>query len=440
MKQGRILVVDDEEIARRNLSHVLEREGYEVDCAQDGASALALLAEKSYQLLLTDLRMPGIDGLELLRQTKSRWPETEVVMITAHANTSSAVEAMSNGAFYYVEKPFRLPDVRKIVGEATQKAALKRENASLKAALDQATTAPRIISNNPELLAVVGTADGIAGTDCNVLIVGEAGTGRQTLARHIHEKSRRSGSFIAVDCASLADEALTAVLFGTAEKSGAVDEAASGTLFLDNVAATAAGVQLRLQRLLQDGEFSRSDSSLSLKAAVRVIGATDHDLAALAEAGQFRQDLYFRLAVVTLSLPPLRKRRGDIPLLALHFLSRAAQRMGKSVSEISPEAFDRLLAHGFPGNLRELENIVERGVALATGNTLTVNLLPQALANPAAASAGAASPIQTLEALEREHILKALEHTGGNRALAAQLLGIDRVSLWRKLRRYNEEA
>ncbi|MBK8524074.1 MAG: sigma-54-dependent Fis family transcriptional regulator [Betaproteobacteria bacterium] len=439
MKQGRILVVDDEEIARRNLSHVLEREGYEVDCAQDGASALALLAEKSYQLLLTDLRMPGIDGLELLRQTKSRWPETEVVMITAHANTSSAVEAMSNGAFYYVEKPFRLPDVRKIVGEATQKAALKRENASLKAALDQATTAPRIISSNPELLAMVGTADGIAGTDCNVLIVGEAGTGRQTLARHIHEKSGRHGNFVTVDCAAQAEDALISALFGTDGETGAIDEASNGTLFIDNIAAASAGLQLRLQRLLQDGEFSRVGSNQGLPAAIRVIGATDRDIAALAEAGQFRQDLFFRLAVVTLSLPPLRKRRGDIPLLAMHFLGRAAQRMGKGVSEISPEAFDRLLAHGFPGNLRELENIVERGVALATGNALTVDLLPEALANPGETPAGTISPIKTLEALEREHILKALEHTGGNRALAAQLLGIDRVSLWRKLRRYNEE-
>lgn len=440
MKQGRILVVDDEEIARRNLSHVLEREGYEVDCAQDGAGALALLAEKSYQLLLTDLRMPGIDGLELLRQTKSRWPETEVVMITAHANASSAVEAMSSGAFYYVEKPFRLPDVRKIVGEATQKAALKRENASLKAALDQATTAPRIISSNPELLSVVSTADGIAATDCNVLIVGEAGTGRQTLARHIHEKSGRSGDFVAIDCSSLTEEVLTSTLFGQGSKTGAIDAAVGGTLFLDEVTAATLSVQLRLQRLLQDGEFSRADGSETLKTAIRVIAATDHDLAALAESGQFRQDLFFRLAVVTLALPALRKRRGDIPLLAMHFLSRASQRMGKSVSEISPEAFDRLLAYGFPGNLRELENIVERGVALATGNALTVDLLPETLANPAATPAGTVSPIKTLEELEREHILKALEHTGGNRALAAQLLGIDRVSLWRKLRRYNEEA
>lgn len=439
MKQGRILVVDDEEIARRNLSHVLEREGYEVDCAQDGAGALALLAEKSYQLLLTDLRMPGIDGLELLRQTKNRWPETEVVMITAHANASSAVEAMSSGAFYYVEKPFRLPDVRKIVGEATQKAALRRENASLKAALNQAAVAPKIISSNPELLAVVSTADGIAATDCNVLIVGEAGTGRQTLARHIHEKSGRSGDFVAVDCGSLSEETLAAAMFGQGDKPGALDAAAGGTLFLDEIDATPASVQLCLQRLLQNGEFSRTDSNVVLKATLRVIGACGADLAALSESGQFRQDLYFRLAVVTLNLPPLRKRRGDIPLLAMHFLGRASQRMGKAVSEISPESFDRLLSHGFPGNLRELENIIEHGVALATGNTLTVDLLPETLANPIAPASGE-SPIKTLEALEREHIQKALEHTGGNRALAAQLLGIDRVSLWRKLRRYNEES
>ncbi len=440
MKQGRILVVDDEEIARRNLSHVLEREGYQVDCAQDGAAALALLAEAEYQLVLTDLRMPGIDGLELLRQTKSRWPDTQVVMITAHANASSAVEAMTNGAFYYVEKPFRLPDVRKIVGEATQKAALKRENATLKAALDQAVTAPRVISSNPEMLAVVGTADGIAATDCGVLIVGETGSGREALARHIHEKSGRSGAFVVVNCGISAEDHLAADLFGQDGTPGAVEAAAGGTLFLDEVAALPAALQPRLLRLVEEGEFSRQNDGQTLSANARVISATGQDLPALIAAGSFRQDLYFRLAVVTLSLPPLRKRRGDIPLLAMHFLSRAAQRMGKNVSEISPEAFDRLLSYGFPGNLRELESIIERGVALAGGPVLGVDVLPEALANPASASGDSCPVIKTLEELEREHIQKALEHTGGNRALAAQLLGIDRVSLWRKLRRYNEES
>jgi DNA-binding NtrC family response regulator len=442
MKKGRILVVDDEEIARRNLSHVLEREGYEVDCAQDGAAALALLAESEYRLVLTDLRMPGIDGLELLRQIKQRWPDTEVVMITAHANASSAVEAMTAGAFYYVEKPFRLPDVRKIVGEAIQKAALRRENASLRAALDQVTAAPRIISGNPDMLAVLGTADGIAATDCGVLIVGEPGTGREALARHIHEKSGRPGAFVAVDCGSAPEESLATELFGSEGGApGAIEAANAGTLFLDEVSALPAALQARLLRLAEDGEFVRQGGAEVKKANVRLIAASARDLAALAEAGDFHRGLSFRLAVIVLALPPLRRRRGDIPLLAMHFLSRAAQRMGKPVSEIAPEAFDRLLAYGFPGNLRELESIIERGVALATGQALTADLLPPTLGNPAspAGDEGAAA-IQTLETLEREHIMKALEHTGGNRALAAQLLGIDRVSLWRKLRRYNEEG
>lgn len=440
MKQGRILVVDDEEIARRNLSHVLQREGYQVDCAQDGAAALALLAEGEYQLVLTDLRMPGIDGLELLRQTKQRWPDTEVVMITAHANASSAVEAMTSGAFYYVEKPFRLPDVRKIVGEATQKAALKRENATLRAALDQATTAPRIISSNPEMLALLGTADGIAATDCGVLITGEAGTGREAMARHLHEKSGRRGAFVPVACATMAEAALAVALFGEDDRPGAVEAAAGGTLFLDEVASLPASLQPQLLHLLQDGEFVRQGENRPRRADVRVVAASTQDLAALAGNGAFRQDLYFRLAVVTLALPPLRKRRGDIPLLAMHFLSRAAQRMGKNVSEISPEAFDRLLAYGFPGNLRELESVIERGVALAGGPVLGAELLPEALTRPETPADAGASPIKTLDELEREHIERALEHTGGNRALAAQLLGIDRVSLWRKLRRYNEES
>jgi len=440
MTLARILVVDDEEIARRNLSHVLTREGYEVDCAQDGAAALALLAEKPYQLLLTDLRMPGIDGLELLRQTKARWPETEVVMITAHANASSAVEAMTSGAFYYVEKPFRLPDVRKIVGEATQKAALKRENASLKAALDQAVSAPRILSNNPEMLAVLGKADGIAGTDCAVLVIGERGSGREAMARHIHEKSGRKGAFVAAACTAVSEEALTASLFGQGEAAGAIEAAAGGTLFLDDVSALPAATQLRLLQLLQESEFTRNGESNIRPATARIIAACDHELAPQVEAGNFRQDLLFRLAVVTLNLPPLRKRRGDIPQLATHFLKRAAQRMGKNVAEIAPEVFDRLLAYTFPGNVLELENIIEGAVAQASGAALTVDLLPPAVSAPSADVASDTGGIKTLDEIEREHILKALEHTGGNRALAAQLLGIDRVSLWRKLRRYNEEG
>lgn len=439
MSNARILVVDDEEIARRNLSHVLSREGYDVDCAQDGAAALALLAEKEYQLVLTDLRMPGIDGLELLRQTKQNWPGTEVVMITAHANAASAVEAMTSGAFYYVEKPFRLPDVRKIVGEATQKASLKRENASLRAALDKAARAPRILSNNPEVMATISRADVAAPTDASILITGETGSGREALARHIHERSGRTGGFVVVDCAAQDADTLSAAIFGHDDQAGAIEAAAEGTLLLTGISAAADAVQGRLARLLADNEFARNGDHQTRRSSARVLVTTDADLAAQVEAGQFRQDLLYRLNVITLALPPLRKRRGDVPLLAMHFLTRSAQKLNRNVAEIGPEAFDRLLAYAYPGNVRELENIIERAVARATGPTLAVADLPEDLANPAPAATDGAA-IKTLETLEREHILKALEHTGGNRALAAQLLGIDRVSLWRKLRRYNEEV
>lgn len=439
MKNSAILVVDDEEIARRNLAHVLGREGYQVDCAPDGATALALLDEGSYQLVLTDLRMPGIDGLELLRQIRQRWPQTEVVMITAHANASSAVEAMSAGAFYYVEKPFRLTDVRKIVGEAIQKSLLRRENSALKAALDEAAPALRIVSGNPAMLALIGTADGVAATDCGILIIGESGSGREALARYIHEKSGRSGAFIVVNCAAPSEEALLAEIFGAPGRDGALAAADGGTLFLDEVTLLPPGAQQRLLRVFEEANFGAPQESGRRLPGARLISAARSDLAARVAAGDFRQDLAFRLAVVTLDLPPLRKRRGDIPLLAMHFLQRAAARSGKPVSEITPEAFDRLLAYGYPGNLRELESIIERGVALASSGALGADLLPAALGETApAAEAGEGFP--TLEELERAHIEKALQRSGGNRALAAQLLGIDRVSLWRKLRRHSDEG
>ncbi len=447
----RVLIADDEAIARRNLAHVLEREGLRADCAANGEEALACLAGAHYHLLLTDLRMPGIDGLELLRRTRERSPDTEVVVITAHANTESAVEAMKNGAFYYVEKPFRLPEVRKVVREALEKVALKRENATLKAALDQATGGTRILSNAPAMHELLSVASGVAPTDCNVLIVGDTGTGKELLARHLHEHGQRAGGpFVAINCGALSEELLANELFGhergaftgaTGAKAGLIETAAGGTLFLDEVTEMSPAMQVKLLRVLQEREYYRLGGTQPLTADVRFVAATNRDPAARVAEGHFRQDLYFRLNVVTLHLPPLRERRGDIPLLALHFLSRFALRMGKTVSEIHPETFERLLAHDFPGNIRELENLIERGVALARGDAITPDLLPPGLGErgsvPALTAADAG--IAPLAEMERRHIEQALQHTGGNRALAAQLLGIDRVSLWRKLRRYEEE-
>ncbi|WP_207186243.1 sigma-54-dependent transcriptional regulator [Rhodocyclus purpureus] len=467
---SRVLVVDDEEIARNNLAHVLRREGFAADCADCGEAALERMAEARYDLVLTDLRMPGIDGLALLREARRRSPDTEVIVITAHANAGSAVEAMKAGAFYYIEKPFRLAEVRKVVREAAEKVRLKRENASLKAALERTREQPQILGNAPAMRELLGIAAGIAPTDCNVLIVGPTGSGKEVLARYVRQHSRRAqGPFVAINCGALSEELLANELFGhergaftgaDGTKPGLIEVAAGGTLFLDEVTEMSPAMQVKLLRVLQEREFYRVGGTQPIAADVRFLAATNRDPAARVAEGRFRQDLYFRLNVVTLALPPLAERRGDIPLLALHFLARFAQRMGKPVAEIAPETFERLLAHDYPGNIRELENLIERGVALAPGTVLSADLLPAGLgrkadtgspAAPAENSAGAAGeaaartegampPIAPLAEIERRHILDTLAHAGGNRALAARLLGIDRVSLWRKLRRFEEDA
>ena len=456
MSDARVLVVDDEPIARNNLAQALERDGIAADTAANGQEALARLAETNYPLVLTDLRMPGLDGLSLLREIKARCPESEVIVITAHATTTSTVDAMRAGAFYYVEKPFRLTDVRKVVHEALQKVNLRAENASLRTALSQATGTARILTVSPEMESVLETATRVADTDCTVLIVGETGSGKEIVARSIHEQSRRAKqAFLGINCGAFGEELLGNELFGhergaftgaTGGKPGLFETAAGGTLFLDEVTEMSPAMQVKLLRVLQEREFYRLGGREPIRTDVRIIAATNRDPVQCVEDGRLRQDLYFRLNVVGLHLPPLRQRRGDIPLLATHFLSRCARRMGKAVDQIAPEAFEAMLNHDFPGNVRELENLIERGVALASGRIITAELLPPAVIRPAASttsappSSGDTQPLLTLAESERRQILQALEHTGGNRALAAQLLGIDRVSLWRKLRRYDTDT
>ena len=441
-----VLVVDDEEIACQNLVHVLKRENLDVDSTTDSEKALQILENKTYQLVLTDLRMPGIDGLSLLKLVKERSPNTEVIVITAHASTASAVDAMRAGAFYYIEKPFRLHDVRKVVKEALEKTCLKAENAKLKAALSLASGKNSVVTNSALMEELLLTATRIAPTDCSVLIYGETGAGKEVIARHVHDHSHRAqGPFIAINCGALPEDLLANELFGhergaftgaSAMKSGLLEMAEGGTLFLDEVTEMAPSVQVKLLRFLQEKEFYRLGGLTTIKANIRVIAATNRIPTDCVTEGRLRQDLYFRLNVIGLNIPPLRARRGDIPILAMHFLSRAAQRMNKQVSEIHADAFECLLAHDYPGNVRELENLMERGVALAVGNTITAEFLPADLWRTHRRIAGTdlTMPIVTLAELERQHINQALAYTQGNRTAAAQLLGIDRASLWRKLR------
>jgi len=445
----RILVVDDEEIARQNLMHVLGREGWQVDCAADAAQATTLLNETRYQLVLTDLRMPGIDGLTLLRSIKERDSSIEVIVITAHASAGSAVDAMRAGAFFYIEKPFRIADVRKIVHEALEKGQLKRENTALKVELAQSTHSRRIVSSAEVMQRLLATATQIAPTDCTVLIHGETGVGKELIARHIHESSNRAAApFIAINCGVLSEELLANELFGhergaftgaAATKPGLLEVAEGGTLFLDEVTEMPPAIQVKLLRVLQEREFSRLGGSQTIKSNIRILAATNRNPQEAVEAGVLRQDLYFRLNVLGLEIPPLRDRREDLPVLIAHFLSRHALRMGKSLPQLSDDAMKHLQNYAFPGNIRELENILERAVALCRSQIIDESLLPENLIGASSANSETArrTSIRTLAEMEREHILDVLKCCDGSRVQAAKILGIDRVSLWRKMKSYS---
>ncbi|WP_374338720.1 sigma-54-dependent transcriptional regulator [Methyloversatilis sp.] len=449
MSIAQVLLVDDEAVAREGLATALRRDGLEVTTADNGEAALALLRQHEYEVLLTDVKMPGMDGLELLRRAREAWPGMEVLVVTGFATTESAVEAMRAGAFYYVSKPFRLGEVRKLVREAADKAQLRAENQRLRQLVEHAAD-ERIVTRDEGMRAILDIARGVAPTDCNVLIVGETGTGKELLARHVHAHSRRAGGpFVAINCGALNEELLANELFGHEKgaytgaqqaRGGLVEAAQCGTLFLDEVTEMSAAMQVKLLRLLQEREYLRVGGTEPVRADVRFLAATNREPRAAVEAGQFRQDIYFRLNVVTLQLPPLRDRREDIPLLAQQFVRRAAQAMGKPVTAIAPPAMQKLCAYDYPGNVRELENIIERGVALATATMLGLEDLPPGLGSQGNSPGRSGNEVPTLEAVERGHILDVLASVGGNRALAARLLGIDRVSLWRKLRRYEEQG
>lgn len=444
----RILVVDDEAIARQNLMHVLGREGWDVDGAADAAQATELLNANPYQLVLTDLRMPGLDGLSLLRSIKERDNTVEVIVITAHASAGSAVEAMRAGAFFYIEKPFRIADVRKIVHEALEKGQLKRENTALKVELAQNTSSRRLVCNSAIMQRLLATVTQIAPSDCTVLIHGETGVGKELIARHIHECSNRaSAPFIAINCGVLSEELLANELFGhergaftgaASTKPGLLEVAEGGTLFLDEVTEMSPAVQVKLLRVLQEREFSRLGGSQVLKSNIRVVAATNRNPLEAVAAGVLRPDLYFRLNVLGLEIPPLRNRKDDIPVLVTHFLSRHGLRMGKAVPQMSNGAMKQLLDYAFPGNIRELENILERAVALCSTQIIDETLLPEGLiAAPAVAAKNANhASFRTLAEIEREHILDVLKYCDGNKLQAAKMLGIDRVSLWRKVKSY----
>lgn len=442
---ARILIVDDEKIALKNLEHVMKKEGYEVSGTQSGQNALKLLDEQRFDVVLTDLRMEKVDGMQILKRCHELYPDTEVIMITGYATLQSVVNAMKQGAFYYIAKPFKLDEVRKVVKEAIEKVKLKKENAQLREQIEKYQGKVKIITQDANIQRLLDTAKQIAPTDCNVLISGESGTGKELFALYIHFNSKRSeGPFFAINCGAFTEELLSNELFGhekgaftgaTAMKKGLIEMASGGTLFLDEITEMPPSMQVKLLRVIQEREVLRLGATKPTKVDVRFIAATNRDIQDAIKGGHFRHDLYFRLNVVSLYIPPLSERKDDIPLLSYYFLKKYAALMKKNVTEISQDVIAILMNYDFPGNVRELENIIERGVALANENTIKTGHLPEDLRELSIRTfRKKEGKIPSLEEQETAYIQWVLSEVGGNRTLAAQILGIDRVSLWRKLK------
>jgi DNA-binding NtrC family response regulator len=442
-----ILVVEDEDVARKNLEHILKKEGYGVVSVNSGAKALEAMRKGAFDLVLTDLKMEGVDGMGVLKMSRELQPHTEVVMVTGYATVNSAVEAMKEGAYHYIAKPYKIDEVRKIVKEALLKRSLLLENLELKEALQKVQKVPYIVGKSEAMRPVLDTIQQISSSETNVLILGESGSGKELVAKAIHHLSPRSGKrFVAFNCGSFAEELMANELFGhekgaytgaIKDKAGLVEAADGGTIFLDEVGDMPLTMQVKLLRVIQEREFLRVGGVDPISVDVRFIAATHRDLKEDVEKEQFRQDLYYRLNVISIRVPPLADRNGDIPLLAHHFLAQKSQAMKKDIHEIDRHVMDLLCKYSWPGNVRELENVIERAVALENGPVIREEDLPEFIRDLSVETYRQRfSGTPTIEEQERRYIKWVLDKCEGNKTRAAQIMGIDRVSLWRKLKRY----
>ncbi|MDY0307719.1 MAG: sigma-54 dependent transcriptional regulator [Desulfovibrionaceae bacterium] len=446
-RAGRILVVDDEAIARDNLALALSRQGHDTVTAASGNEALELLPAGDFDLVLTDLKMEGMDGLALLRTIKERFPDIEVVVLTGYPTVDTAVEAMRAGAYDYLAKPYRLDEARILVRKALEKRHLKLEVRHLREALRDRTMPMPLVGAAPCMMELKRTIAQIAPSDVTVLILGETGTGKEVAARTVHLLSRRAGNrFLAINCGAFNEDLLESELFGheqgafsgaVRQKKGLFESAEGGTLFLDEVGEMSLSMQVKLLRAVQERTIRRVGGTTDIPVDVRLVAATNKDLKTEVEAGRFRNDLYFRLNVLVLRMPPLVERREDLPLLSQYFVDKTARSAGRPVPAISREVLDILDRYAFPGNVRELRNIMERAVVFCAGDEIRPGHLPPELAEAPlhVVRAGERVPM-TLEQCERDQIVWTLEYAADNKTLAAKLLGIDRASLWRKIKRH----
>ena len=444
MKQRlKIFVIDDEQIILSRLKKTLSSDGYEVQTFSDPLAAMKAISASPPHLVITDVRMSGMDGIELLQRTKATSASTEVIVITGLSSMDAAIEATKKGAFYYLPKPFSIEALKQVLQKASEQVRNSLAQAHLREKSYEQRRFREIIGECEAMRKIYALIAKIAQVDCSVIIHGESGTGKELIARALHQDGPRAkGPFVPFNCASFTEELMANELFGhekgaftgaTSTQAGLLESADGGTLFLDEFADMPPSMQVKLLRVLQERRLLRVGGVKQIEIDLRVIAATNRDIKRLVESGEFRQDLYYRLNVVLIEIPPLRQRKEDLPLLIVHFIDKYNRIFNKQIKDTSHDFLRLLLAYSFPGNVRELENIIERAVALAESNTLTVKELPPDL-NALSITPLASEGIVSLRDYENDYILAVYKLSGHNQVLTAELLGISRTTLWRKLK------
>ncbi|MBN2577195.1 MAG: sigma-54-dependent Fis family transcriptional regulator [Deltaproteobacteria bacterium] len=442
----RVLVVEDDAVARDLLCEILRAEGFVVEAVEDGAPAVERAGDGRYDLVLSDVRMERVGGLDVLRAFAEKSPDTPVILITAFGDVSSAMEAIGHGAYDYVSKPFNVEELRLTVARALERRRLSAEAGAAPGTGERSTQIAPIEGKSQRMLDVYKLVARVAPSTATVLVVGESGTGKELVARAIHARSPRAEKpFVPVNCTALSESLLESELFGHARgaftgavgaKRGLFETASGGTLFLDEIGDMGPKMQAQLLRVLQDGEMRPVGGTEAIRVDVRLVCATNRDLDADVKAGRFREDLFFRINVVTVRMPPLRDRASDIPILVRHFIAKIAQREGRPEASVSPQALDALSRYAWPGNVRELENAIERAVAIAKGNVVLPSDLPaEVYGGSPAPPASIIDDRPTLGELEKRYIALVLAECGGNKKRAAEKLGIDRRTLYRAIER-----
>lgn len=446
MSEPHVLVVDDEVESQRALIQALKREKYKVEGVSSAADALRKLVEKPFDLVITDIRMERVDGMELMRQVRSRWPDTLVIVMTAFASIDTAIRAIHEGAYDYLSKPYEVDDLRLTVRRALDQSRLVRENLELKQNLaEEKDHGVEMIGMSPQMIEVYKMIARVAPTGATVLIEGESGSGKELVARAIHANSERaSHPFIPLNCGAVSETLLETEMFGHVKgaftgasyaKQGMFEAANKGTVFLDEISETSPNMQTRLLRVIEEREVQRVGSMERIPVDIRIIAATNRSLKKLVAEGSFREDLFYRLNVVNITVPALRERMADLPLLFDHFLRRHGIRNGRRVAA-HPEVIELLSSHAWPGNVRELENMVERAVALNTSGMLTANDFGEYLAKKVKNSALFSGELVSLEEIERQYIVHVIDRCSGNMSRAAEVLQIDRRTLYRMVERF----